>query len=307
LRNLRQFEIAIEIEKYGSISKAADALRIAQPTLSKLLQKTERELGLELFDRTTVPIKLTPAGEKYIAAGRKIIDADHQLQKELDEIRTNRSGVVKIGISPSRAPYIMPDIIQKFKSINPEGKVVIKEKTTSQLNAELLRGDLDLIISLLSDGTRGFAQEDLFNESILLAVPQPMVELDALDILRSQPIINIGKGQRMWKVMNSILDYVGGAEPVIECQSIESALALVKKGFGAMIVPSYIVEYGNDNQNEVVFFKELPNEVGKQIGAELERKVCIFYRKEQFLTSAEKAFIEACKIATAGEGAKVRL
>ena len=307
MRNLRQFEIAIEIEKYGSISKAADALHIAQPTLSKLLQKTERELGLELFDRTTVPIKLTPAGEKYIAAGRKIIDADHQLQKELDEIRTNRSGVVKIGISPSRAPYIMPDIIQKFKSINPEGKVIIKERTTSQLNAELLRGDLDLIISLLSDGTRGFAQEDLFNESILLAVPQPMVELDALDILCSQPIINIGKGQRMWKVMNSILDYAGGAEPVIECQSIESALALVKKGFGAMIVPSYIVEYGNDNQNEVVFFKELPNEVGKQIGSELERKVCIFYRKEQFLTSAEKDFIEACKIATAGEGAKVRL
>lgn len=302
MRNLRQFEVAIEIARWGSISKAADALHIAQPTLSKLLQKTEAQLGLELFDRTTIPIKLTPAGEKYIAAGRKIIDADHQLQKELDEIRNNKSSVVKIGISPSRAPYILPDIIEQFKSMYPEGKVVVKERTTTQLNAELLRGELDLIISLLGDETREFAQEDLFIETILLAVPQSMADLDSDAILRSQPIINLGKGQRMWKMMNSVLDDVGGLEPTIECQSIESALALVKKGIGSMIVPSYIAEYSHPGQNDGVFFKELPIEVRRRLGAELERNVCIFYRKEQFLANAEKAFIEACKIVAARMG-----
>lgn len=302
MRNLRQYEVIIEITRWGSISKAADALHIAQPTLSKLLHKVEAELGLELFDRTTIPIKLTPAGEKYIAAGRKIIDADHQLQKELDEIRNKKSSVVKIGISPSRAPYILPDIIKEFKSVYPGGKVIVKERTTTQLNAELLRGDLDLIISLLSDGTRDFAQEDLFIETILLAVPKSMAELDSVAILRSQPIISIGKGQRMWKMMNSVLDNVGGLEPTIECQSIESALALVKKGIGSMIVPSYIAEYSHPGQNDGVFFKELPNEVRSHLGAELERKVCIFYRKEQFLANAEKTFIEACKIAAVGNG-----
>ena len=56
---LKQFKCVIEIQKHASISKAAKALNIAQSTLSKYLSKLEEELGLELFDRTTIPIKLT--------------------------------------------------------------------------------------------------------------------------------------------------------------------------------------------------------------------------------------------------------
>lgn len=297
-RTLRQFEFVMEIAKWKSISKAAGSLHLAQPTLSKYLQKLENELGVELFDRTTIPIKLTHAGEKYVLAGQKVLDAEHQFQKELGELKSNTAGVVKVGISPSRAPYILPSIIREYKCAVPDGKIIIKERNTAQLNAELQRGDLDLIISLRSDGTRDFTQEYLFGETTLLAVPKEMALLDAIEILRTQPVISIGSGLRLWRVLNFVLDDVGGNTPQIECQSIESALSLVKKGFGATIVPSYIVKYSAAEQHKGVVFKNLPEACYQRLAAELEREVCLFYRKEQFLTDVEKTFIDACIKAT---------
>ena len=72
MKHIRQYEIVLEIARRGSISKAAEALGISQPTLSKLLQKTEEQLGLELFDRQSLPLKLTDFGRRYAAAGQRI-------------------------------------------------------------------------------------------------------------------------------------------------------------------------------------------------------------------------------------------
>ena len=79
--------------------------------------------------------------------------------------------------------------------------------------------------------------------------------------------------------------------PEIECQSIESALALVKRGLGATIVPSYVEKYGSEDQNKNIRFMSLPTNDIKSLYDLYKRTVCLFYRKEQFLTQAEKKFI----------------
>lgn len=292
---LRQFEIVIEIANRGSISKAADALKLTQPTLSKYVQKIEKSLGVELFDRTTIPIRLTEAGEKYIHAGKRMLDTNYQMEKELDELRMNKESAIKIGISPSRAPYILPDIVEEYRKNNESVKIVIKERTTNQLNAELLRGELDVIINLSSESTKLFEKESLFKESIYIAVPSSMKDMNAMDILQNAAFINIGSGQRMWKLLNIILNDVGGMHPKIECQSIESALSFVKKGLGAMLVPSYIEEHYRNEQQSAVAFKELPAQCYQGNETAFVREVCLFYRKEQFLSQEEKKFIETCK------------
>jgi len=86
---IKQFEYVIAIANTGSFSRAADQLNIAQPTLSKYIRKLEQSIGIELFDRRTIPIRLTTAGELYVIAGKKMIDNDHQLQKQLQEHSCN--------------------------------------------------------------------------------------------------------------------------------------------------------------------------------------------------------------------------
>lgn len=295
---LKKYEYVIAVSDYGGISQAAEKLNISQPTFSKYLKKIEGELGMELFDRSTLPIRLTKAGECFVNVGKRFIDLDRQLSKQLEEIKSNSSSVIRIGISPSRSPYIMPDIIALYKERNPSGRVVIEERTTAELNKRLMLGELDLIINLLDKETECFERVDLFDESILLAVHRANCPQNASaeEILMSSTIVNVGKGQAMWQILNDIVEDMGICQPEIECQSIESALSLVKRGIGAMIVPSYIAK-GNDNrQNEDVCFLPLIGDKNSINSSTYERKVCLFYRKEQFLTQSEKDFIECVKI-----------
>ncbi len=283
---LKKYEYALAVVHYGGISQAAEHLGISQPTFSKYLKKIESELGVELFDRSALPIKPTKAGECFIRAGKNMMDMDRQLMKQLDEIKSQKNSVIRIGISPSRTPYMMPDILALYQKEKPSAGVVIEERTTKELTERLAEGELDLIISLLDKNTEGFERVELFDESVLLAVSkEKSSETDtASDILMSSTLINIGRGQAMWQMLNEILDEMSIPQPEIECQSIESALALVKRGLGAMLVPSYIAR----EQNENVRFLPLD----KAVGASYRRRVCLFYRKEQFLTQAEKDFID---------------
>jgi len=84
LRKLRQYEFVIEIARCGSVSKAAKYLNLSQPTLSKYLATLEEEIGHELFDRTTMPLKLTEAGRKYLAAANRILKIYNRLKDELE-------------------------------------------------------------------------------------------------------------------------------------------------------------------------------------------------------------------------------
>jgi len=254
------------------------------------------DIGIELFDRSTIPIRLTSAGELYVSAGKKMIDYDHQLQKQLQEMKSNNDLEIKVGISPSRAPYLLPSILAKYLAVENMVKVIVQEGTVAELKERLITGDLDLIISLADEGTVSFESVELFDETILFAVPRALDSHSSLDEkLLTLPHISVGKGQYMWHVMETVLHAIGGKEPCIECQSIESAMALVRQGIGTMFVPSYIRDFGSVEQNKGVHFYKLPRDHYPGLKPMAKRKVSLFYRREQFLTQAEKSFISCAK------------
>lgn len=294
MSQLKKFEYVIAISEAGGISQAAERLEISQPTLSKYIKKLEVEIGIELFDRSALPIRLTEAGERYVEAGKRLIDTERQLDKQLEELKLGRSSVIRVGISPSRSPYLIPSIIEEYRKKNPTGRVIIEERTTAELSERLFRGELDLVISILDEESADFEGEELFSESILLVAPKKLCNenTNAKELMLSLPIISVGKGQAMRHTLYEISEEIGAPAPEIECQSIESGLSLVKRGLGVMIAPSYIEDFGSAEQNKELAFFKIP----RQNAAETERKVYIFYRKEQFLTKAEKDFIFCAKL-----------
>lgn len=294
---LKSYEYVIAIAQHGGISQAAEMLQIAQPTLSRYIKKLETELGIELFDRSTIPIRMTQAGSRYVETGMRILSLERQLQKQVQEIKLEKNTVVRIGISPTRSPYMMPAIVAAYKKHNPKGCVVIEEKVSSELNKLLAQGDLDLMISWMDEDTEEFAHTELFEENIVLAVPntEKYSGITALDVLLTMPLISAGKGQAMWHITQEITETIGVHMPEVECQSIETALAFVKRGLGATLVPSYIAQFGTKEQNREVRFLELPVEQYPNWATAYRRRICLFYRKEQFLSQAEQDFI-ACAV-----------
>ncbi|MBQ9994651.1 MAG: LysR family transcriptional regulator, partial [Clostridia bacterium] len=164
---LKQIQCVMTIAQEESISRAADKLGIAQPTLSKYLQKLERELGLALFDRNTIPLKLTQAGEYFVQAGAQMMDIDRQLKKKLDSVRENSNLELRLGIGVSRSMYLLPKILSEYRKSNPENRVLIKEGITAEISSELSDGRLDLAVSLLDEHTVQFDHIKLFDETVL--------------------------------------------------------------------------------------------------------------------------------------------
>ena len=111
---LKTFEYILAVAETSSVSEAAESLGIAQSALSRYILKMEKEIGVEFFDRTTLPIVLTEAGRYYVEAGKKILDINRQLVKRIEDVKTHKNLEIRIGTGPSRAPALMPLILSSF-------------------------------------------------------------------------------------------------------------------------------------------------------------------------------------------------
>ena len=105
MANVRDFQYIAEIARYGSITKAAEALYLSQPTLTKFLQRVEQEVGTPLFHRVGKRFIPTPAGEVYVEKAHSILLLNSQLDQELDALASMRRGSVRVGTTAGRADY----------------------------------------------------------------------------------------------------------------------------------------------------------------------------------------------------------
>lgn len=285
---LKQYEYVLAIAARGSFSQAAEDMGTTQPVLSRYIQKLEAELGIMLFDRSTSPIILTEAGKCFAEVGRQMIDADRQLMKQLQELKNVNDITVRIGISPSRTAHLLPEILKEFKTCS-SASVVLEEHGTNDLNSMLIKGDLDFIFSHLDETTTDFTRVVLFEDSVLLAVASGYPERSVLDQLKSSTIVSLTKGTRTGDMLSQLLDSQDIHSPSLHCTTIESALSMVKAGLGITIVPSYIAKFGHDDG---LRFEPIPDEMAESLKPS---KFCLFYRKNQFLTQAEAAFIDCAR------------
>lgn len=281
---LKKYKYVNAILEFGGITQAAAQLKISQPTFSKYLKKLETDLGVELFDRSKLPMKLTKAGECFVEAGRRILDIDRQLNKRLDEIKETQDFNINVGISPSRYPFVLPKILSSFMEKIPNASVVIVEKYGGELARRLNDGEIDMFIGVLSDETKDFERIELYDEGVFLAVPKANYngKKDLKEVFANYKYIIGGAATHWTKQYSGILAEYEVVKSGMICQSIESAFDLVKQGMGITIVPSFYMT--EQNIQEVEF---LPLSVNNP-----KRKVCLFYRKEQFLSSVERAFID---------------
>ena len=281
---LKPYTYLTRIIECGNYSEASSKLNISQPALSKYIKSLEIQLGIELIDRNSSPLALTKAGQCYVETARKIVDADEQFQKRLNEIKEAKNDKIRIGISPSRAPYLLPNIISTFCE-SSQAVIIIEEGTTDELTDKLNSGQLDLIISLLDDKTSLFEHTTLFEEELLLVAPIDTEIKDLRELLEFYPLISFGNGQPIWTIINSMQRQFD-KKPEIECQNLITAISLVESNCGVTIVPSYMRDY--TFHNSTVRFYKIPDKIMPS-----KREVCIFYRQEQYLSNAEKEFIES--------------
>lgn len=276
---LKQYEYMAAIAEFRSITVAADRLGIAQSALSRYIKKLEEELGVQLLNRNSDPITLTQSGFYYLEIGRKMLALDQGLKLHIRDLELSKRVVIRVGIGPSRAPYILPAILDLFKKYNGQTDIEIFELTTDEIKQRLLKNELDIAISVYDEDSLHIEYIKLFTERILLC--------DNPQYPCNHPIFP-GKGQLLREIMNKIVAQNRQCDRnYIEVQNTETAVALVKAGLGFTVVPSYFEEF---SYGDGLRYSELPKSVVVK-----DRIVSLLYLKDRALKPEELLFQKCIK------------
>ena len=112
--NTRHARMILAILREGSFTAAAKSLAITQPTLSQTVRQIETQLGEPIFVRGKSPVQLTPAGELYVSAARRMIQAEIQLQEAITMLHGRAEGTLRIGVMNHRSDELLPQVITDF-------------------------------------------------------------------------------------------------------------------------------------------------------------------------------------------------
>src|SRR5690606_11907295 len=111
---LVQLEYIIAVDTYRSFVAAAEKCFVTQPTLSMQIQKLEESLGVKIFDRSRQPVVPTEIGEKIIEQARTVLTESKKIAELLQAERGELTGDLRIGVIPTVAPYLLPNVISNF-------------------------------------------------------------------------------------------------------------------------------------------------------------------------------------------------
>ena len=177
--NLRELTYMLKIAEIRNITKTAKVLHIAQPTLSTFVHDVEEGLGVKIFDRSTNPLSLTFAGEKYIESAKKILLEYENLKKEIRDINNHMTGRLRIGTSRDRASFMLPKMLPLFCEKYPGIDVEIFTDSGQKLHEALRDGRLDLVI--LPDTWQGmwkdfdFESRSIYSEELVFIARAGMI------------------------------------------------------------------------------------------------------------------------------------
>lgn len=247
-----------------SISKAAEELFIAQPSLSQALQRIERELGTHLFIREPRGMKLTYAGEKYYLMAKEILDIYSDFKSEITHINELKAGRLVIGIARYMGMNILPNILPKFNKNYPNIEIIIREENTRVLENLVLGGNVDFALTHVhkKEMNEKINYEILKEDEFLLVTPKGyLINSDKIKIKNGKSyvdlrdlegekfiLLDINKGIR--KVQDrTIKSYGINPEVVFTTKNFETAKRLAANGMGITIIPKDYLNIFSQDKN----------------------------------------------------------
>ena len=295
--NSKKLKYIITIAELKSISKAANELFISQPSLSSILSNLEKELGVTLFNRSTSPLSLTYAGEKYIKIAKEILSLESNLKKELFDISNMKKGKLTVGIPSVRGTHVLPLILPKFKEKFPAMEIHLIEGDSNYLQECLFSGKVDLVLTSLPTNHKKINCELLYEEKIMLACKKGYLGEDyllpnstnviSLEKLKDIDFILTKKNHRIRKLTENLFDMFDfKPKVVLETANTATAFRLATSGLGVSFVSEMILNTTVPMDDFDLFNIE---------NSPIIWNISISYLKNAYLNDAQRYFIDCAK------------
>jgi DNA-binding transcriptional LysR family regulator len=244
LRHLRYF-VAVAEER--NFTRAAERLHIAQPPLSRQMQQLEETLGVELIEKGSRPLRLTEAGQFFLAHARPLLDQVRDL-KTMTQRVGKLERTLSVGFVASTLYGLLPDIIRRYRERHPEVEVTLHEMTTIEQLKALKEGTIDVGFGRLKSEDPSIRRILLREERMVVAVwpghrlAERMGSVRLMELI-NDPLLVYPKAPRP-----SFADQVLAAfneanltpDHVTEVRELQIAMGLVAAGQGIAIVPESV-------------------------------------------------------------------
>jgi DNA-binding transcriptional LysR family regulator len=242
---LRQIQAFKTVAEFGSFTRAAERLKVAQPALSLSIRELERELNLRLFDRTTRRVELTSAGREFLQAADKLLADLERAVRDARDLSEMKRGRIVVAAPPLLAAMIVPSAIAAFNATYPGIDIALFDARNDQILERLLAGDADLAIGTFDDRADGIRRETLAQDTLALfcAPSSPLAKKRRLRWadLDKRTLIMLTRDSSIRALVERTLAQAGHdiGRPLYEVSQITTAVMLAEAGLGVTILPAY--------------------------------------------------------------------
>lgn len=256
--SLAQLRAFAAVAEHLHFRDAAVAIGMSQPALSGAVSALEEALGVQLLERTTRKVLLSPAGERLAVRARAVLDEVGALMEEADAVRAPFTGVLRLGVIPTVAPYLLPTVIGLVHEKYPDLDLQVHEEQTSSLIEGLGAGRLDLLLLAVPLGVPGVTELPLFDEDFVLVTPLDHWlggrEGIPRDALRELNLLLLDEGHCLRDQALDICREAGRADAPVTTTAagLSTLVQLVAGGLGVTLLPRTAVRVETSRSNQLL-------------------------------------------------------
>lgn len=284
--DFKQIEAFVNVAKYKSFSKAAEAIFLSQPTISAHIASLEQELNITLFDRNGKDIRLTHAGSLFLEYAINLINIRNLAISSLADFNNKITGRLTIASSTAPCRFLLPSFIKSFSDLYKEVSFDIKEESTRNVLEMIISGDAEVgIVGEQIDDSRLTYTKIGEDNLVLISNNTRLPENTSMDMLLNEKFILREKGSATRSAFENALEYNGYSinrlKVFAEVSSFEAVIQFVKNGAGVSMVSDLACE---DYIEAGLIRKHIVE------GFEIKRGIYIVTHNKRTLSPSAKAF-----------------
>jgi DNA-binding transcriptional LysR family regulator len=244
IRALRYFS---EVVNCRGFSRASAVLHVTQPAISRAVRLLEEEVGVALLIREPTSIKLTREGEVVYRHAAHMLRQVRELTSELADMKSELSGVLRVGLPPLVGSTFFPDVIAQFRRAFPGIELHIVEFFSNQIEQTLDDGAIDIACAMLPVDIRRFVVQPFASDQLMCVVSRghELSEYSAIRILvlKTHPLVTFTKDFRISGLIEDACHAQGFTPSMISRSShLDLVLAMVASGMGITVLPRSVYE-----------------------------------------------------------------
>ncbi len=286
--NLHRLGIFYTVAQRRSVTQAANELLLSQPAVSLQLKTLEKELGLPLFQRGSQSLRLTQAGEVLYRAAVSILHAKDEVERAISELRGGSKGRLILGAGTTGGMYVLPHIVQAYKTLWPETEILFHIGTTDQILEKLQQNVLDMgLVGGPVEDRRFVIDTICTDELVLIAAPAHPIALlrrVTLKDLNGAHFIVPETGSRTRQLVERSFREAGVPIAIaMQLPGTEGVKRAVQAQLGVGMVSSFAVE----SECLAGVLRSIPIE-----GWRLTRPMNLVYRSQKYFSPVGERFRE---------------